>query len=109
MLKRLFPRATTHNQPSATRQPRRPVLSPFHTKPRPTEIVADHLSKAGIVFNEQNSVGHRRILAATPAVPEAPAFPKLGQAVIDLAPLLGGQHFRRVAKRLGEALARRIR
>ena len=88
--------------------PRRPIPGPIHAKPRPAEIVADHLGKAGVIFNEQNSVGHRRILAATPAMPEAPALPKLGQAIIDLAPLLRCQDFRCVAKCLREALARRV-
>lgn len=41
-------------------------------------------------------------------MPEAPALPKLGQAIIDLAPLLRCQDFRCVAKCLREAFARRV-
>ena len=71
-------------------------------------MFADHLGKADIVLNRQDPLGHRRILAASPVVPEAPMFPELRKAIIDFAPLLGGKHFARIAKSLREALARGV-
>ena len=73
-----------------------------HAEARPVEIVADHLGEAGVVFDQEDAVGHGAILAAMPAPPVAPSrFDVRGY----LAPLLGGQHLRHVGDRLGEALA----
>ena len=86
-------------------EPGRAGPGALDAKSRPAEIVADHLGKAGVVLDQQDAVGHRRILAATPAVPEAPALPQFGQAAVDLAPLLGRKHLGNVAEGLREALA----
>ena len=71
-------------------------------------MVADHLGKADIVLDEQDALGHRRILTASPVVPEAPMFPELGKAIINFAPLIRGKHFAGIAERLHEALARSV-
>jgi len=71
-------------------------------------MVADHLGKADIVLDEQDALGHRRILTASPVVPEAPMFPELGKAIIDFAPLLRGKHFAGIAEGLRETLARGV-
>ena len=86
-------------------RPAAPVPARATSKPRPAKIVAHHLGKAGVVFDQQNTVAHRDILTAPPAMPEASALAHLGQAVVDLAALLGRQHLGDIAKGLREAFA----
>jgi hypothetical protein len=71
-------------------------------------MVADHLGEADIVLNQQDALGHRRILTASPVVPEAPMLPELRKAIIDFAALLRGKHFAGVAEGLRETLARSV-
>ena len=78
-------------------KPGRAGAGTLDAEARPAQIVADHLGKAGVVFDQQDAVAHLGILAASPAVPEAPALTHFRQAVVNLVPLLWGQDFSDVA------------
>ena len=81
------------------------IRGPVDAEARRAEVVAQHFGEAGIVFDDEYAVGHRGILTAMPALPEAPSLPELRQAVIELAPLLRRQHVRGVAEGLRQAPA----
>src|SRR5215468_1256532 len=49
-----------------------PVGGNSHLEARPVEIGLHHLGEAWIVFNEQDAIGHRSILAAVPPLPVGP-------------------------------------
>ena len=87
------------------RQARCPIRRARHAEARPVEIVADHLGKAGVVFDQEYAVGHGVILTAMPAPPVAPSAL---DEFAHLAPLIRGQHLRYVGNGLGEPLAGRF-